>query len=100
MLSDYSADEPSEVATVASIPVDVAKAIVSVPAEILQLRVNYDNQAAALINARASELQAQLALVEAQRALEAARARGAPGRVEERAPSRLRVALRPDLAAC
>ena len=44
------------------------------PAEMLQLRVNHDTQANALINARTAELQAQLDQLKAKQALDQAQA--------------------------
>jgi hypothetical protein len=57
----------------ARIPVDIMKAIVSVPAQILSARINYDNQATAQINAQVELLKAQLEALQAQRALDAAK---------------------------
>lgn len=70
--TDYAVTRPSEVAAVASLPIDIAKAILSAPAEILQLKVNYDSQANALIDARVKTLQTQLQALQAQQALDVA----------------------------
>jgi len=77
MPTDYSIDRPSEVNAIAGLPFDVAKAIVSVPAEIIQLKVNYNSQDAALVAAQAKVLDAQTALIASQKQLEAARANAA-----------------------
>lgn len=76
---DYSVDQPSEIASIASIPVQIAKALISIPAEIIQLRVNHDTEANALIEAKTTELTAQLEQLRAQQALDAARQAAANG---------------------
>lgn len=76
---DYSVEQPSELASIASIPVQIAKALVSIPAEIIQLRVNHDTQANALIAAKAAEMTAQVEQLRAQQALDAAREAVAAG---------------------
>ncbi len=75
MPTSYNITQPSELAGIASLPVDIAKAIISVPASIVKLRVDYDSQANALLAARITELNAQVDLLKAQQALEAARAK-------------------------
>lgn len=60
----------NQVTAVAVLPLQVLKAILSVPAEIIRFRVNYDNAAAAQANQAA-------ALVTARAQLEAARKSGA-----------------------
>jgi hypothetical protein len=76
---DYGIERPSEVASIASIPVQVAKALVSIPAEIIQLRVNHDTQANALIAAETAELAAQVEKLRAQQALDEAQRAVAAG---------------------
>lgn len=83
---DYSIEQPSEIASIASIPVQIAKALISVPAEMLQLRVNHDTQANALINARTAELQAQLDQLKAKQALDQAQAAAAATPASPTAP--------------
>jgi hypothetical protein len=74
MLTQYTTHQPSEIAAVAGIPITIARSIISIPAQILQLRVNYDTQATALVNANTALLQAQLsqpvAIVNAKTALQ------------------------------
>jgi len=70
---EYNIERPSEVASIMSLPVQIAKALISIPAEILTLRVNHDTQANALIAAKTAEMNAQVAQLEAKRALEDAR---------------------------
>jgi hypothetical protein len=74
MPTDFGEHSPSEIAAIASLPVQIAKALVSVPAEMIKLRVDYDSQANALIGAKTAELNAQLDQLKAQRALDAAKA--------------------------
>jgi hypothetical protein len=69
---EYSVEQPSEIAAIASIPIQVAKALISIPAEMIQLRVNHNTQANALIAAKTAELNAQIAQLQAQIALDAA----------------------------
>jgi hypothetical protein len=74
MPTDFGQHQPSEVAAIAGLPIQIAKALISIPAEMLQLRVNYDSQATAMIDAKTAELKAQLDQLTAQRALAAAKA--------------------------
>ncbi|WP_085551992.1 hypothetical protein [Azospirillum agricola] len=72
MPTEYSVDRPSEVAGALGIPVEVLKAAISVPAELIKVRVNYDSEVNALIEAQTQERQKRKDLLEAQRALDAA----------------------------
>lgn len=74
MPTDFGMDRPSEIAAIAGIPVEIAKALVSIPAELIQLRVNHDSQANALTAAQTEALKAQLEQLKAQQALDAAAA--------------------------
>lgn len=58
-LTTYGNQQPSEIAAVAGIPLSIAQSVMSIPAQVLQLRVNYNTTAAALVNARSSLYQAQ-----------------------------------------
>ncbi|WP_207460473.1 hypothetical protein [Azospirillum sp. SYSU D00513] len=78
MPTTYAVTQPSELLGVASIPVDILKALVSVPTELVRLRVNYDSEANAIIEQRIKEQEQSLTLLKAQRDLEAARAASAP----------------------
>jgi hypothetical protein len=76
MLADFNLTRPSEVAAVASIPVDIVNKIMTIPTSILKLRLDYSTaqttlatQNAALITAQGSEA---VALVNAKLALETA----------------------------
>ena len=74
MPTEYAIKQPSEVAGVASLPLDMLKAFVSVPADIVKLRVNYDSEVNSAIEAKVREQELQLQLLKAQRELAAARA--------------------------
>ncbi len=62
MLTSHSINRPSEALAIVKIPYDIAKALISVPAEIFRLRVDYTNQEAALIDARTKVLKSKAAL--------------------------------------
>lgn len=72
MPTDLSVEQPSEFLGIASLPIDLAKAILSVPASIIKLRVDYDSQANAEITAQTAAFNAQIARLSAQQALDAA----------------------------
>lgn len=78
MPADFSVEQPSELAAIAGLPVDIAKALISVPASLIKLRVDYDSQANAAIEAQTAALQAELARLRAQRELDAAIADDTP----------------------
>jgi hypothetical protein len=65
----FGSEQQSQLAAVARIPVDILKAIVEVPAELVRLRVNYDSQSAALIEAQTRQLKAEIDLLKMQEAL-------------------------------
>jgi len=79
MLVEVSVDKPSMAAAIASIPVEILKALVSIPASIIKLRVDYETQSASLVNSQANVLKAQVDLLNAQKALEDRLAQPAPG---------------------
>jgi hypothetical protein len=60
MLTDYSIQRPSEIAAVANIPVRIAQDLIQIPTQLLQLRLNYDTQATAVVNAQTAYQQALL----------------------------------------
>tara|TARA_R110001583_G_scaffold195354_1_gene372138 strand:+ start:1839 stop:3182 length:1344 start_codon:yes stop_codon:yes gene_type:complete len=62
MLTRYKATKPNEIVEILSIPVDVAKAIISIPAEILQLKIDYSSKEEAYIKAQQLVLEAQNSL--------------------------------------
>jgi hypothetical protein len=63
----WTASRPSELASVFRIPVDIAKAIVSIPAELIKLRVDVATNSAAETKAKLDLLCAQLALDAAEK---------------------------------
>lgn len=70
MAVEFNVERNSSALAVASLPVDMLKALVSVPASIIKLRVDYETQSAAQINAQANVKAAELALINAQQKLE------------------------------
>jgi hypothetical protein len=66
MLARFKADKPNEVVAFLSIPVDVAKAIISIPTEILQLKIDYSSKEEAYLNAQKLVIEAQQNLVTAK----------------------------------
>jgi hypothetical protein len=76
MPTAYSNQRASELLAFVKIPLDVAKAIMTIPTQLIQARVNYDTQSTAGINAQVDSLKAQLSALQARRALEAAKASG------------------------
>ena len=72
--TEFSTTRPSEILAVANLPLDVARAIISVPTEILKLKVDYNNQAQALTEAQSKILQSRTDLLKSQYQLEQARA--------------------------
>jgi hypothetical protein len=60
MLTDYSAQRPSEVNAVAGLPVRIINDIMTIPTQLVQARVNYDTQATALVNGNTAVKQAQI----------------------------------------
>lgn len=77
MPTELSMDKPSELLSISALPLDVLKAIISVPASIIKLRVDHDSQATALVEGQTAALNAQLAQLTAQQALESALAKKA-----------------------
>lgn len=69
----YNVNRPSEVAAVAGLPVDIAKALISIPTQMLQLRVNYNSEDTALIEAQKNALDAEIDLIEARQRYEEAK---------------------------
>lgn len=73
MPSSYNWDQPSTAAALSRLPIDIMKAIVEVPASLLRVRVDYDNQAVALTEAQTKQLKAQLDLLTAKQKLQDAK---------------------------
>lgn len=72
VIKSWSADRPSEVLEVVRLPVRILTAIVSVPANLIQLRVNHDTQAKSLAEIQAAERVAAMKLQILQACLNAA----------------------------
>lgn len=72
VIKSWSADRPSEVLEVVRLPVRILTAIVSVPANLIQLRVNHDTQAKNLAEIQAAQMAASLKLQILQTCLAAA----------------------------
>jgi hypothetical protein len=64
ILTEVHIGKPSEALGFMDIPVSIAKAIASVPAELIQLKINYSNKEKDLVDARKAELEAKQALLE------------------------------------
>jgi hypothetical protein len=74
MLTGTKVDKPSEFLAAISLPVDIAKAIVAIPADLLKIRVEEVKAQSGLTEAEANLLKQQLELIKQQNALEAAQA--------------------------
>lgn len=72
MIKSWSADRPSEVLEIVRLPVRILTALISVPATMLQLRVNHDSQAKSLAETQAAEMAASVKLRILQVCLDAA----------------------------
>jgi hypothetical protein len=72
VIKSWSADRPSEVLEIVRLPVRIMTALISVPANLFQLRVNYDTQAKNLADVQAAEMASSLKLRLLQACLAAA----------------------------
>jgi len=63
ILTQIKIDKPSEVLAAMDIPLDIAKGIVSLPAELIQLKIDYSSKNTNLYNALLQEIQAKDALI-------------------------------------
>ena len=70
MLTSVESDQPSQLIELARFPGRVAKEVISIPAEILQLKIDYSSKEAAEINADKAILDAQKSLLESRDALD------------------------------
>ncbi len=59
-------EKPSEGLRLAELPLEIARGVFSVPAELLQLKINKSDKETALANAKVSEIDAKKALIEKQ----------------------------------
>ena len=64
--TDFSTNRPSELLAIASLPLDIARAIISVPTDLIKLKVDYNNEAEALVKAKAGIADNQLKLLKSQ----------------------------------
>jgi hypothetical protein len=67
ILTEVHIEKPSEVLGFMEIPLAIAKAITSVPAEILQFKIDYSTKQQSLSEAKKTQLEAAQALIDAQR---------------------------------
>lgn len=74
VLTSWAANRPSEVFEVVRLPVRILKALISVPAEIIKLRVDYSNQTQTLTDAYAKQLAAEQNLIDLQQCVRIAEA--------------------------
>ncbi|MHB9072578.1 MAG: hypothetical protein ACYC6G_03555 [Desulfobaccales bacterium] len=64
ILTQITVDKPSEVSAALDIPLDIAKAIVSLPTELIQFKMNYSSENKKLYDALLQEIQAKDALID------------------------------------
>ena len=74
MPTSLHVDQPSQLAAITRIPIDIMKAILEVPGSLIKLRVDHDSQAVALTDAEVKQLKSQLDLLKAKAALKDAQA--------------------------
>jgi len=79
MVASWSPDRPSEVLEIVRLPVKVATAIISVPAQLVSLRVDYSSKAKSLADSQASEIAAQKSLAKLRACLAEAKVAGEDG---------------------
>jgi hypothetical protein len=72
MLASWTASRPSEVLEVVRLPVKILKAVVSVPAEIIKLRIDLSDQQKGLAASQQTQIQAQSRLTVIQACVRAA----------------------------
>jgi hypothetical protein len=65
MLRDVTIDKTSELEAFVSVPLHIAKAVVNLPAQIIQLRIDIGQKEASLIRARADLIRAETDLITA-----------------------------------
>ena len=74
MLRDVTIEKTSELESFVKVPLHIAQAIVNLPAQIIQLKINIGSSEATLIRARADLISAEAQLITALAALREARA--------------------------
>lgn len=78
VVASWSPERPSEALEVVRLPVKVAMAIISVPAQLISLRFDLSSKAKSLAEAQAAEMGAQRSLVKLRNCLADADAEGTP----------------------
>jgi hypothetical protein len=78
VVASWSPDRPSEVLEIVRLPMKVAMAIISVPAQLISLKVDYSSKAKSLAEAQAAEVGAQRSLIKLRNCLATADANGTP----------------------
>src|SRR3546814_3040445 len=68
-LKQVDISKPSEVLEIVSLPVEILKAIVAIPAELIQLKIDTTNQEKNLIDAQKAHIETPLKLIEEQELL-------------------------------
>lgn len=76
-LTSWSTDRPSEVLEVVRLPVKIATALVSVPAQLLSVKVDYSSKEKALAETQQTQIETQLKLQKLKLCLAKAQADGA-----------------------
>lgn len=79
VIASWSPERPSEVLEVVRLPIKIATAMISVPAQILSLRVDYSSKAKALADQQAAEIASAKTLSKLQKCVKDAAATGADG---------------------
>lgn len=69
LLKQVDITKPSEALEIVSLPVEILKAIVAIPAELIQLKIDTTNKEKTLLDAQSSHIETQLKLLEAQEKL-------------------------------
>ncbi len=73
-IASWAPERPSEVLEIVRLPVKIATAIISVPAQLLSLRVDYSSKAQSLAEQQAAEIAASKSLSTLQKCLSDAQA--------------------------
>lgn len=79
MLISFKSVRPSEALAWASLIPQALSAIIAIPTELIQLKVDYSTKDKALTDAKKASLDSELELLKAQQAIEAARLQAASG---------------------
>lgn len=72
MITSFDGNRESELLAIAEVPIEIARALMSIPTEFLKLRVDYDNAKVAETNAQMEQMKAQLEALKAAEALKSA----------------------------